>query len=183
MTFLLYQADTSSGSRRLRPVGDPCVTYNLPRLLQGAWVHRKLRPNMGWDISADELIWLHSNGADSYETRRLLRDFDPSARWRIGITEVLHVYAYTWGGDDAPEWTPFMIRGRDLVSEYHGNLTASLKKDIIANLPERKEGGSEYVEFLYCDVNKVGNWVWGRAGATGAAFIQEEAREYFKTVF
>jgi len=57
------------------------------------------------------------------------------------------------------------------------------EKDIISDLPELKEDGKEYVEFLYCDVNKDGNWVWGRAGATGAAFIQEEARKYFRTVF
>jgi hypothetical protein len=145
MTFLLYQTATPHGSRRLRPVGDPCETYNLPRLLHHAWMHRKLQSNKGWDVSADELIWFHSNRAESYETRRLLRDFDPSARWRIGITEVLHIYAYTWGRDYVPEWTPFMIKGRDLLFEYHDDLTASLKKDILADLPEVKEDGNEYV--------------------------------------
>jgi hypothetical protein len=113
MTFLVYETVRKQNQIRLRPTRQTAdETYSLPRLVQRAW--NKAKPaNCGWEVSADELIRIHTDETQTYETRRLLSNFVPSSAKDIGIVEVLHIYAFTYVTDDRPEWAPFMLKGRD----------------------------------------------------------------------
>jgi hypothetical protein len=185
MTFLVYKAITDQGVVRLRPADRAEKNYKLTQLLQHAWDEEKRPVNQGWDVSADKLIRIHSNGNESYQTRRLLNDFHPSSTERIGLVEFLHVYAFTWGDKHGnPTWVPFMLKGRDtFYKEDYDTLSAGDKERVLADLQEFDPNGSEFVEFLYANINKNGNWVWGRTGMTNAAFLHGEAREFFRTCF
>ncbi len=181
MTFLVYQTVSDKGVVRLRPTDE---TYKLPHLLQGAWKAKGSPVNRGWEVSADELIRIHSNRTETYQTRRLLSDFHPSSRERIGVIEFTHIYAFTWGSAETPSWTPFMVKGRDVFyREDYENLNDSEKTKVLADLPEFDPNGGDFMEFLYSNVNKNGNWVWGRTGMANAAFLHGPARAFFKTFF
>jgi hypothetical protein len=182
MTFLIYETFSERGAVSLRPTDE---IFKLNWLLQNAW-NEKGRPiNRGWGASADELIRIHTGGQESYRTRRLLSDFHPSSTERIGMIELLHVFAFTWTDDgQIPTWTPFMVKGRDVFykSDYE-NLSDDDKKKVVADLPEFDPEGQEFVEFLYSRVNRNGNWVWGRTGMANAPFLYGEARKYFHEHF
>jgi len=136
--------------------------------------------NRGWEVSADELIRIYSAKTHTYETRRLLTDWNPSSKKEIGLVEVLHVYAFTCGGNEA-EWTPFLMKGRDVFyKQGYANLGESDRRAVLADLPEFDPDGLEFAEFLYCKVNQNRNWIWGRTGVTNAAFLQSEALRFFQ---
>jgi hypothetical protein len=179
MTFLLYKTTRDQGQVRLCPTDQ---MYKLPFLLQGAWERKAKLTNCGWDVSADQLIRIHSNEKETYETARLVIDFDPSSKSRIGLIELLHVHAFTWEDKDHnPTWTPFMIRGRDIIyRDDYENLSESDKRAALADLPEYDPKGLEFAEFLYFNINKNGRWVWGRAGMTNAAFLHGDALRFFQ---
>ena len=131
------------------------------------------------------LVRLATNGDHTAATRRLIIDFDPNAKWRIGLIELLHVYAYTYQGKEpgTVEWTPLMLKMRNLFYEEYEQdmLSGEEKTRRIAVLPERPDV-SEFVEFLYLNGTRRG-WNWGRNGSTNAVFIGDSAREYFRRFF
>jgi hypothetical protein len=80
-----------------------------------------------------------------------------------------------------PSWTPFLIKGRDIFyRDDYENLSESEKRTVLADLPEYDPKGSDFAEFLYFNVNKNGNWVWGRSGTANAAFLHGEALAFFR---
>jgi hypothetical protein len=182
MAFLMFERIEEGGSVFLRPTNESfsLAGYNL---VYKAWVKRGSPTDKGWHVAADELIRLQSDGEQSYETRRLIIDFDPSAKQRIGLIELLDVYAYTHGNDlGEPLWTPLMIRMRDIFyKEYDREISIEEKSQIIRSIPEPLDG-DDFVEFLYLNGPDKG-WNWGRNGMTNAAFLHGEARTYFRNFF
>ena len=183
MSFLRFERTNGNrGLGVLQPTGEHfrLAGYNL---IYQAWKIRGQPLDHGWHVSADELIRIDSNGLHTYDTRRMVIDFDPNARWRIGLIELLDVYAYTWGnGSGEASWTPLMLRLRDVFyEEYDPEITNHQRNEIMQQLPEPNDD-SDFVEFLYlkgCD----GSWNWGMNGRTNAAFLQGEARAYFRQFF
>src|SRR5205085_6938302 len=98
MAFLLYERVIQNGTSILRPTGQNfrLAGYNL---IFQAWQKRGKPINKGWHVSADELIALHTSGAENYQTRRLIIDFHPRSVRRIGFIELLDIYAYTYQAD------------------------------------------------------------------------------------
>ncbi|MGB7291002.1 MAG: hypothetical protein WBD99_02355 [Thermodesulfobacteriota bacterium] len=131
-------------------------------------------------MSADELIRLHTGGNETYATRRLIIDYDPQASWRIGLVELLDVYAYTYGDAGRVTWTPLMLRLRGVHYEER-EVTPQEKARIIAALPEPARS-DDIVEFLYLQ-GDARRWAWGRNGSTNAVFIEGEHRDYFRSFF
>jgi hypothetical protein len=159
-------------------------TFSLAghNLLYAAWLNRGRPLNAGWHVPAAELISLHFNGARDSSTQRLIVDFHPSSKDRIGLIELLDVYAFTYGDDpEEPAWTPLMLRFRDLFyKEYGTPFDDSFKAKEIAEIDEPRTDTPDFVEFLYL---KGRSWNWGRNGATNAAFLYGQAREYFGPFF
>ena len=138
MAFLIFElTGGSEGSGVLQPTGEhfSLAGYNL---IYEAWEKRSQPLDQGWHVSADELIRIDSNGLQTYDTRRMVIDFDPNARWRIGLIELLDIYAYTWGnGSGEVAWTPLMLRLRDVFyEEYDPEITDQQKNEIMQQLPE-----------------------------------------------
>ena len=179
MAFLIFErTDVSEGSGVLRPTGEHFRLAGR-NLIHQAWEKRGKPLDEGWHVSAAELILIHSSGLQTYDTRRMVIDFHPSARWRIGLVELLDIYAYTWGYDTGEAvWTPLMLRLRDLYyEEFDPEITGQQKDEKIKQLPEPNDD-SDFVEFLYLQ-----GWNWGKSGMTNAVFLQGEAREYFRQFF
>lgn len=176
MTFLVYKVDADALKRT-----DESFSLSGYNLLHAAWQRRDCPINQGWDVSANELISLHSDGRESYETRRFLIDFDPKSKWRIGVIELLHIYAFTHGENREPNFTPLMLKCRDVFyQDNYGTLTDTQKQQIMRRLRQPKHP-QEFVEFLY--LSGKCPWNWGRNGRTNAAFLMKEARAYFKQFF
>jgi hypothetical protein len=137
-------------------------------------------------VDADGLIRLLLGEQHSRETRRLVIDFDPGSQRRIGLVELLDVYAYSFGGTEAYEgevsWTPLMLRLRDVFyKEYPRVISSEEKKQVLACLHDSADM-QETIEFLYLNGTNRG-WTWGMNGMTNAAFIHGPARDYFRRYF
>jgi hypothetical protein len=180
MAFLFYERHTQDGKPMLRPTGENfrLAGYNL---IFRAWEKRGKPTNQGWHVTANELISLHTNETNNYETRRLIIDFHPTATWRIGVVELLDIYAYTYQGATQEEasWTPMMFRLRNVFyEEYEDKITSDEKKAITDNLAE-PQTSDDFVEFLGLG----STWGWNKGGPTNAVFIQSPAREFFRDFF
>ena len=155
--------------------------YNL---IYSIWKKRGEPINQGWHMSADDLISEYTSGKGNIQTNALLIDFDPNARNRIAIIELMDIYAYTYSrasGKEA-EWTPMMLRLRDvLYDEYEREISDEEKKEEI-KIIKQPFSEKDFVEFLYLNGPKKG-WNWGRNGMTNAPFIKGPAREYFRKFF
>ncbi len=155
--------------------------YNL---LYTAWTQQGSPINKGWHITADELIRIHYKSAHDSTTKRLVIDFDPKTTRRIGLIELLDIYAFTWGNDSgSAEWTPLMLRFRDLFYQvYNPEIDKAKKAEILSCCEEPSKSAPDFVEFLYLNGPQFG-WNWGMNGMTNAAFINGMARDYFRQFF
>lgn len=182
MAFLVYERMSKAGKDILRATGNH-FTLGGHSLIYKAWEARGKPKNQGWHVNADELIKLYSGGQASYETMRLIIDYDPNSKTSIGLIELLHVYAYTYAKTDKVDWTPLMLRLRDVyICNPKETITKDKKAEMISEITPYYS--DDYIEFLYLqgDKDKRG-WAWGRNGSTNAAFIHGEARKYFKNYF
>jgi hypothetical protein len=150
-------------------------------LIHSLWIEREKPVDKGWHISGDDLVKAQTKGRESASTRALLIDFHPSSRERIGVIELLDIYAYTYAGDEpgSARWTPMMLRIKDIFYSEDPNTEAEKARCLERLVPNQYD---ESVEFLYlngCDKS----WNWGRNGMTNAAFIGGDARVYFRKFF
>lgn len=180
MTFLLYKPTYDGVATRFAPTGQ---TFKMAgnHLIKKAWIRYGRPIDKGWSVSADELIRILTDDAETYQTLRLFVDFHPGSRRRIGIVEILDIHAYTFGQTGTePRWTPFMLRMRDIFYEedYEPELTDATKATILSSLDDPSDF-NESIEFLYMTKD----WGWGRNGMTNAAFIDGKARDYFRQFF
>ena len=179
MAFLVYNKQNGM----LIATGE---TFSLAgyNLIYRLWEKRGKPTEQGWHVSANDLIKIHTKDKESYKTRRLLIDFHPNAKWRIGIIELLDIYVYTYPGakrDDAG-WSPMMLRFRDVMYEEFENEITKKDKEIKINKIQEPDYQEDFVEFLYLNGTDKG-WNWGINGMTNAAFIQGPARDYFRQYF
>lgn len=150
-------------------------------LIYQSWVKKGKPINKGWSISADELLSNHKENFDA-SSHLLLIDFDPNSKSRIGIIEIEKIHIYTYGDEStgSVHWSPMMWEIFDvLYEEDYDNSTIIMKQKIISEIEVNTLKRKKSIEFLYL----LGNWNWGRNGSTNAAFIQSEAREYFRQFF
>jgi hypothetical protein len=155
--------------------------YNL---IYNLWKKLGQPTEQGWHATANDLIYEHTGGKESYDTLRLLVDFHPSATWRIGLIELLDIYIYTYVAEKENEasWSPMMLRFRDIYyEEFEYEITLAEKGKKIERLraPDSQE---DFIEFLYLNGTNQG-WNWGTNGRTNAAFIQGAARDFFRKYF
>ena len=155
--------------------------YNL---IYKLWVKRDKPTNQGWHISADDLIREFSSGNETYENLRFVIDFHPSAKWRIGLIELLDIYVYTWQGSQKNQasWSPMMLRFHDIMYEEFKNEITEKKKATKISLIDSPAYNDDFVEFLYLNGDDK-SWNWGMNGMTNAAFIHGAARDYFRQFF
>lgn len=182
MAFLEFERFTEKGERFVRNSGQEfsLAGYNL---LYKAWAKKGKPINEGWHVSVNELVLIHSDEQHDISSRLLAIDWNPNSRKEIGLIEILDVYGFTWGDDDNDAlWTPLMLRGRDLHHQHYEELSDSQKAEILSKLPEPLSNTTDFVEFLYLKGKKRG-WNWGMNGMTNAAFLDGEARDYFRRFF
>lgn len=179
MTFLVYHSDASFLEKtglNFRLAG-----YNLVRRI---WESRGKPVGRGWHISRDDL---NANFEPANKTEwpyRFLIDFDPDAKRRIGLVELLDIYVYTFAGLESGKasWSPMMFRLRDVMyEEFESEISLEEKEKHIYRVPD-PESKDDFVEFLYLHGSDQG-WRWGVNGMTNAAFIHGPAREYFRQYF
>lgn len=153
-------------------------------LLYKAWEKKGKPLDKGWQVSADELIHIYSGKEHSASTRLLGIDWHPDSKKRIGVIELLNVYAFTWKDDNGgAEWTPLMLQLRELLYIYKTeHIEDGEKEKNLTKIPNPSLPQGDIVEFLYLHGDD-GSWRWGRSGMTNAAFIHDEARDYFRKFF
>ena len=183
MTFHVYSVQADQLSQTLVNTGQE---FHLAgnRLLRQAWQARNCPVNTGWSVGADELIQLLTNGAETYESRRLIIDYHPSSMDRIPLIEILEVFVFNWGTANpiAVEWTPLMFRMRNVWEHWSNARMSQTERDLLKTSIVNPPYGGEFVEFLYLKGDE-GGWNWGRNGSTNAAFIHDAARDYFRQNF
>jgi len=188
MAFLLFEPALADGRRVLRCTNE---AFSLAghNLVWRAWKERNRPVREGWHVSAEELIRIQSDGCHTRNTRRLVVDFHPRAKRRIGLIELLDVYAYTYRDEETPpdeaSWTVMMLRMKDLFYRtFEHDISVQEKSRLIAQVPEPPPGPefNEFLEFLYLNGFREG-WNWGNSGRTNAAFLYEDARAYFRRFF
>jgi hypothetical protein len=181
MTFLIFEQAALEGRPILKPTGE---TFKLAgrNLLYNAWKKLGEPLNKGWRVTRDELIQLHFSPHPPRDDVRLIIDFHPTATGKIGLIEPTEIYAYTWGSEGVAEWTPLMLKLRDVFyQEYEQDITPEQKAEIMNAIPYDFRG-HDCIEFLYLKGDDKG-WNWGRNGMTNAAFLHDAARDYFRKFF
>ena len=180
MTFHIFAREQRDGHDVLHLTGDQfrLAGHNL---LYRAWVNRDKPILQGWSVSADELIRLCSDEADSYATRRLIVDYLPSNMTRIPLVEIQEIFLFNWGGQaqGSVDWTPMMLRMRDVRDEWSGVPISKEERSARMAELEIDAYGTDFVEFLYLQGDN-GGWNWGRSGATNGTFLHGQARDYFR---
>ena len=179
MAFMVYERKDGNliqTGKHFRLAG-----YNL---IYNLWDKKGRPTDQGWHMSASDLLREYTEGRGDSRTHALLIDFHPNARNRIGIIELLDIYAFTYSGATKKDagWTPMMLRLRDvLYEEYEKDISDQEKeqKIKILNDPGNEE---DFLEFLYLNGSDKG-WNWGRNDMTNAAFIHRPARDYFRNFF
>jgi len=183
MAFLIYMRTELKGKDVLFKTSE---TYSLAgyNLIRTIWEQRGKPINQGWSVDVNELIHLRTNGNNDSTSMRFLIDFHPSSKNRIGIIELLKVYAYTYGDHKTKNvyWTPMMFIARDVFYQEYDNEISHDKKERLIRKFNAPNYGDHFVEFLYLNGDKYG-WNWGSNGRTNAAFIEGKAREYFREFF
>lgn len=179
MAFMIYRKQNGN----LIQTGQ-CFRLAGYNLIYSLWEKRGRPTDQGWQLCVDDLIRECSDGKENATTQALLIDFHPNARYRIGIIELLDIFAYTYSGATEKDagWTPMMLRLRDvLYEEYETEISDQEKEQKIKHLqdPDNKE---DFIEFLYLNGSDK-SWNWGRNGMTNAAFIHGPARDYFRKYF
>lgn len=103
MTFMIY---TKAGNN-LIATGESFALAGRNNLIYKLWNKRGQPTDTGWHMSADELIQEYTEGNETIQTKAFLIDFHPNVRTRIGIIELLDIYAYTYSGASKTEagWT------------------------------------------------------------------------------
>lgn len=179
MTFLVYQSDEDF-------LGKTGLNFRLAgyNLVHRIWESRGRPTDRGWHISRDDLAAHYDSPGKAERPYRFLIDFDPDAKRRIGLVELLDIYVYTFAGSENGKagWSPMMLRLRDVLYEEFGqDISAEEKEKRTSRVPE-PDSKDDFVEFLYLNGSNQG-WRWGMSGMTNAAFIQGPAREYFRQYF
>ncbi len=181
MSFLIFEQFAEGEQTALRPTGDnfKLAGYNL---LHKAWQQLERPLDEGWHVSGADLLNLHFGSGPRPPNPRLIIDFHPSATGRIGLVELMDIYAWTFSDNGRVVWTPLMLRLQDtFYEEYEVAITAEARTAIMERIPIASLG-RESIEFLYLNGEDRG-WNWGRNGMTNAAFIQGGARDYFRLFF
>lgn len=183
MTFHIYSIQQEQYPHTLINTGNGfSIAGN--NLLRKAWISRGSPVNTGWNVSADELIQILTDGKESYNTLRLIIDYYPSNMERIPLIEVLEVFVFNWGTLNplCVEWTPLMFLMRDVWDFWSEKVLNPEERDKIKSKIVSPPYSDEFVEFLYLKGDE-GGWNWGRNGATNASFIHGAARDYFRQYF
>jgi len=180
MAFLLYKKEVRDG--KMFYINEH-RNYQLAgyQLIYKLWVKKGKPSNVGWTITASELLY-ELNIEYSDKSHSLVIDFFPYSKEAIGLIEIEKIHLFT-NVYDSVSWTPIMFELKDVHydEEFEEELTPESKRRMIEEievLPVRNSN----VEFLYLKGDS-GSWNWGRNGSTNAAFIGGEARKYFKNFF
>ena len=178
MAYLKFERFENNGETLVRPVGT--IMLGGRNLIYNAWNLQGQPLDEGWHVSATELIEI--NGDDPAQVM-LVIDWNPSSKTRIGLAELLDIYAFTWSdGGDAPLWTPVMLRMRSLLDDWVENQEQKRAR-LNAGLPEPETDEPDFLSFLYL-AGKQDGWRWARGrGTNAAAFLHGAAREYFQRFF
>jgi hypothetical protein len=188
MPFYLYSRTEENKENAIQEVFQQLREVRLAgyNVIYNLWVEKGKPLDRGWEISNTELL---NHVAGDQKNHSIVIDFDPRAKWRIGLVELSDIYAYTYSYG-APNgkavWTALMLRLRELFytefdTDKDINETSAIKKKFSVN--KRSEGPDQDIfEFLYLQGNN-GGWNWGRVGKVNAVFLDRTARSYFKKFF
>lgn len=178
MAYWKYERFQENGETLVRPAGK--IMLGGRRRIFDAWRNQGRPLDRGWHVSARELIEI--TGDDPAQVL-LVIDWNPSSETYIGLAVLLDVYAYTWAyGGRVPVWTPVMFRMRNLFRQEIENREQKTQL-VNAGLPEPDPEAPDFASFLYLAGERDG-WVWRRGrGTNAAAFLEDDAREYFRKFF
>lgn len=179
MSFILYEARNTTLYSTDKPfylAGDHAI--------RKLWYERGQPLNEGWEISAQDILAKNDTAGYDQSRLRLVSDYHPRSRKRIGIVELKKIYLYTLGcmrsGKAVVEWTPLMMEMRGV---YYKEFPTPLSDAEIAAKKKKlpiPHDDSPIMGFLYL---KGENWTFGKPGAVNATFLYGAAREYFRQYF
>jgi len=183
MAFLVYKRELL-GDEEILTFTDEKFSLAGYNLIYHSWVKRGKPLNQGWHLTANDLIAEQTSGRYTSDTCRLLIDFDPNSRKRVGLIELMDIYVFCYSGTNEIEvsWTILMLRIRDvLYKEGLERLTLSEIQQLKNRIPNPNYGDPN-LEFLYLNGSDKG-WKWGMNGRTNAVFLDSQVRDYFRKFF
>lgn len=181
MSQLLYHIDDNN--RTLTATGDPFpLAGNGP--IKRLWEQRGKPLEQGWSVTADDIIGALNIPEEKRKYTRLIIDFHPGSNTRIAMVELEEVYLYTYSyeenGEMLPEWTPMLNRYR---SVYYKEFDRPLSDGEREDRKQKFDIVSDSKPLFSFRYLKGKNWLYGKPGATNAAFIYGEALDYFRRYF
>lgn len=184
MPFYVYQKVQEEDSTYFKRTGNH-FSFAGHNLIYELWKKLGKPINQGWHITSVDLVEQWSGQKESYEHTRLIIDYNPSAKWRIGLAEALDIYMFTYGDEKTGEiwWSPMMWRLKSVFEKrFEPEIDEHQKMKIIERIETFDYNQDDIIQFLYIHGDKRG-WNWGATGRTNGAMIEKDAREYFKRFF
>jgi hypothetical protein len=181
MAFMLYENYANNSKNYIRNLD---MSYSLAgyNLIYKSWLKSGSPFNQGWSVEKNQLSKLVND--DKNKNYTFVIDFDPSANWRIGLIEIERIHVFTYGDKKGKSvyWSPLMLELSDIlyIDLNDDDIDIDEKPKIISEMEYEPSKMNKSIEFLYLNG---ASWNWGKNGMTNAAFIQSEARAYFKQFF
>jgi hypothetical protein len=182
--FYIYEKSVKGNKVYFRQTGKyfSLAGYNI---LYQLWQKHGKPINKGWHVNSVELVEQWSGGENTYDRYRPVIDYDPKSQWRIGFVEPDDIYVFTHGDAKTGEawWSPMMWRlKRVFYQTFSSEISVEKRFEIIAQIESFDYSGDDILQFLYLHRDRKG-WRFGAAGRTNGAFIETDARQYFKLFF
>ena len=191
MAFYLYKREEREEGDKIKEWFQQVRNVKLAgyNTIYKLWEQKGKPLDQGWHITRNDIATILTEGNGNHNSHRLIIDFypNPKSKQDIALIEVLDIYAYTYKNQiGKASWTVLMLRLRRVREEEfkETEITKKLedeKKEFSIDKRE-DESGLDVFEFIYLLGEKEG-FTAGQVGRFNAAFIDKDARRYFKNFF
>jgi len=191
MAFYLYKREEREEGDKIKEWFQQVRNVKLAgyNTIYKLWEQKGKPLDQGWHITRNDIATILTEGNGNHNSHRLIIDFypNPKSKQDIALIEVLDIYAYTYKNQiGKASWTVLMLRLRRVREEEfkETEITKKLedeKKEFSIDKRE-DESGLDVFEFIYLLGEKEG-FTAGQVGRFNAAFIDKDARHYFKNFF
>ena len=191
MAFYLYKREEREEGDKIKEWFQQVRNVKLAgyNTIYKLWEQKGKPLDQGWHITRNDIATILTEGNGNHNSHRLIIDFypNPKSKQDIALIEVLDIYAYTYKNQiGKASWTVLMLRLRRVREEEfkETEITKKLedeKKEFSIDKRE-DDSGLDVFEFIYLLGEKEG-FTAGQVGRFNAAFIDKDARRYFKNFF
>ena len=181
MPVFLYERIQKKGGyylnqQRKISLGGKNIIYNL-------WKMKNRPLNKGWIIKEIDIINACMTNSNTNDYKVIIEG-NPSSNDIVEMMWIKNIYLYTFGNNGQADWTVMMLDLREIFSQSINSNNQQQKNKLTLCFPESVNLSElpKVRTFLYIRGDYAG-WLWGMNGQLRAAWINDDARNFFIKYF